>query len=74
MELLFQFAEDPVLEGGLTSGWDFDAAEVVPGTPPTVVLDPNSPRHFNSLLSGSAVAFLFRGSGSRRLAFRWQTG
>ncbi|MDP1921727.1 MAG: ATPase, T2SS/T4P/T4SS family [Myxococcales bacterium] len=74
MELLFQLAEEPVLQGGKSAGWDFEAAEVVPGERPSVVLDPNSPRHFNSLLSGSAVAFLFRGATSGRLAFRWQTG
>ncbi len=74
MELLFQLAEEPVLQGGRSAGWDFDAAEVVPGERPSVVLDPNAPRHFNSLLSGSAVAFLFRGATSGRLAFRWQTG
>lgn len=74
MELLFQFAEAPVLEGGRSAGWDFEAAEVVPGERPSVVLDPNSPRHFNSLLSGSAVAFLFRSVTLGRLAFRWQTG
>ncbi len=74
MELLFQLAEEPVLQGGKSAGWDFEAAEVVPGERPSVVLDPNAPRHFNSLLSGSAVAFLFRGATSGRLAFRWQTG
>lgn len=73
MELLFQLAEAPVLEGGRAAGWDFEAAEVVPSERPSVVLDPNSPRHFNALLSGSAVGFLFRGT-SGRLAFRWQTG
>lgn len=74
MELLFQLAEEPVLEGGRSAGWDFEAAEVVPSERPSVVLDPNAPRHFNSLLSGEAVAFLFRGAASGRLAFRWQTG
>ena len=73
MELLFQLAEEPVLEGGRSAGWDFEAAEVVPSERPSVVLDPNAPRHFNALLSGSAVAFLFRGTTSGRLAFRWQT-
>lgn len=74
LELLFQLAEEPVLQGGRAPGWDFEAAEVVPGTRPSVVLDPSSPRHFNALLSGEAVAFLFRSATTGRLAFRWQTG
>lgn len=73
-ELLFQFAEGPLLEGGRAAGWNFDAAEFVPAVRSRPVLDPNSPRHVNSLLTGDAVAFLFHSPRSGRLAFRWQTG
>ncbi|MEW6432938.1 MAG: hypothetical protein AB1730_15655 [Myxococcota bacterium] len=73
-ELLFQVVEGPPLEGGTADGWDFDAAALVKGTPPTRVLDPNAPRHFVSLLTSEATAFLFRSADSKRLAFRWQTG
>lgn len=73
-ELLFQFAEGPLLEGGRAAGWNFEAAELVPAVRARPVLDPNSPRHVNSLLTGDAVAFLFHSPRSGRLAFRWQTG
>lgn len=71
LELLFQFAERPLLEGGRAAGWDFEAASFVPAVPPRPVLDPNSPRHLNSLLTGDAVAVLFHSPRSGRLAFRW---
>ncbi|MER2560125.1 MAG: hypothetical protein ABTQ32_05360 [Myxococcaceae bacterium] len=79
-ELLFQFAERPLLEGGRAAGWDFEAASFVPAVrprpvldpnSPRPVLDPNSPRHFNSLLTGDAVACLFHSPPRGRLAFRW---
>lgn len=73
-ELLFQLVEGPPLAGGTRDGWDFDAAEVVRGTRPQPLLEKDSPRHFVSLLTGEATAFLFRSADSKRLAFRWQTG
>lgn len=73
-ELLFQLVEGPPLVGGTRDGWDFDAAELVRGTPPRPVLEADSPRHFVSLLTREASAFLFRSADSTRLAFRWQTG
>lgn len=73
-ELLFQLVEGPPLAGGTRDGWDFDAAELVRGTPPAPVLEAHTPRHFVSLLTREASAFLFRSADSTRLAFRWQTG
>lgn len=73
-ELLFQLVEGPPLVGGTRDGWDFDAAELVRGTPPRPLLEADSPRHFVSLLTREASAFLFRSADSTRLAFRWQTG
>ena len=72
MTLLFQFAEGSTLEGGKAPLWHFEEARQIPGEPPKKVVDPNKPRHFPSLLTGEAVAFLF--VGRQRLAFRWQTG
>lgn len=67
LELLFQFTEGTVLEGGTRAGWDFTEARLVPGTPAKAVIDPNAPHHF----PGEGVGALFHGPG--RLAFRWQS-
>ncbi len=73
MTLLFQVQEGETREGGTPAGWNFEAARVTEGTPPTRVLDASRPRHFPSLLTGEATAWLFIGK-TGRLAFRWQTG
>ncbi len=67
LELLFQFTEGTVLEGGTRSGWNFEEAGLVPGTPARAVIDPNRPHHF----PGEGVGTLFHGPG--RLTFRWQS-
>jgi hypothetical protein len=73
-ELLFQFAEGTLLQGGREPGWDFDRAESLPGEAAVPVLDPNRPQHIRSLLTGEAIGLLFVNRAGDRLAFRWQTG
>lgn len=71
-ELLFQFVEGAPLDGGLSAGWDFEQAQLVPAVPPSRVLDPNLPRHVDGVLTGDAVGLVFVSRTSGRLAFRWQ--
>jgi hypothetical protein len=73
-ELLFQVAEGAVLAGGTPDRWDEATSTLRRGEPPAPVLDPNAPRHFPSVLTAEAVAFLLWQPATRRLAFRWQTG
>lgn len=73
MELLLQLQEGAQLEGGREAGWSFTEGRVLPGEPPTRVVDPHAPCHLHSLLTGDATVFLFRGQGGS-LALRWQTG
>lgn len=74
MTLLFQYAEGNVkYSGGVSSGWDYEQAKVIPATNGTPVRDDNFPAHFDDLLTGGAVALLFIDKESKQLSFVWQT-
>ncbi len=73
MTLLFQIVEGTAHVGGSPERWSFEEARVIPRVAPERVLDAECPRHFPSLLTAEASAFLFIGRGGR-LAFCWQTG
>jgi hypothetical protein len=73
-ELLFQFSEGTLLDGGRAAGWDFERAESLPGLAASPVLDPNEPQHLRSLLTSEAIGWLFVNRAGDQLAFRWQTG
>lgn len=71
--LLFQLDEGETRIGGKSPTWSFEEARVMPGLPPARVVDSEAPRHFPSLLTGEATAFIFMNSDGS-LKFVWQTG
>jgi hypothetical protein len=73
MTLLFQIVEGSTHVGGSPDRWSYEDARLIPGVVPERVLDAECPRHFPSMLTAEAAAFLFIGQ-SGRLAFCWQSG
>ncbi|MGV3619749.1 MAG: ATPase, T2SS/T4P/T4SS family [Archangium sp.] len=71
--LLFQLDEGESRVGGRSPTWSFEEARVMPGLPPARVVDSEAPRHFPSLLTGEATAFIFM-LNDGTLKFVWQTG
>lgn len=71
--LLFQLDEGETRIGGKSPTWSFEEARVMPGLPPARVVDSEAPKHFSSLLTGEATAFIFMLKDGT-LKFVWQTG